>query len=155
MKVEKGDIVKVDFTVKTEDGFVVGTSNRDIAKKENVEETGNAYKPLVVKAGVGQTLQGVDEAIIGMHEGEKKEVVVSPEKGFGPRRKKLVKDMPKHSFEEIGLKPEEGMTVKTTNGDEGMVKSVGRVFVEVDFNHPLAGVNLIFYLKVLNVEKKS
>ncbi|MFQ5560726.1 MAG: peptidylprolyl isomerase [Nitrospinota bacterium] len=155
MKVESGDIVKVDFTARTDDGFVIGSSNKEMAKRENVEETGEVYKPLILKAGVGQTLKGVDEALIGMHEGEKKEVIIPPEKGFGPKLEELVKDIPKSAFEGIGLKPEEGMTIKTVDGDKGMVKSVGRAVVNVDFNHPLAGRNLIFDLHVLDIEKES
>jgi FKBP-type peptidyl-prolyl cis-trans isomerase 2 len=68
--VSKGTVVKVEYVAKV-DGKVVDKSE------------GNG--PLEFTAGVGEMIQGFDEAVIGMKLGEEKTVTVPPEKAYGPK----------------------------------------------------------------------
>ncbi|MBN2517861.1 MAG: FKBP-type peptidyl-prolyl cis-trans isomerase [Candidatus Altiarchaeota archaeon] len=67
--VKAGDAVKVEYTGRFEDGEVFDSSE--------------GREPLEFTAGVGQMIEGFDEAVIGMALGEEKTVTIPPEKAYG------------------------------------------------------------------------
>lgn len=81
--VEKGDTVKIDYVGRLEDGKVIDTSLRDVAKEVNIYNSNRGYSPLEFTVGSGKLIRGVEEAVVGMEEGEVKEVKVPPEKAYG------------------------------------------------------------------------
>jgi FKBP-type peptidyl-prolyl cis-trans isomerase SlyD len=102
--------------------------------------------------GANNLISGVEEALSGSEAGAAMEVVVSPEKGYGPRDDELVLAVPRSELPEgdlnVGMQFEirqgEGVGVVTVTGIEGEE-------VTLDGNHPLAGETLHFDLKVLEV----
>ena len=102
--------------------------------------------PIVI--GGGHVLKGLDEALIGMEEGEEKKVEITPEEGFGLRDPKLLQLIPMGEFKKQGMKPEVGMAI-TSDGVTGIIRSVSGGRVRVDFNHELAGKNLVYIIKVV------
>ncbi|WP_456451202.1 FKBP-type peptidyl-prolyl cis-trans isomerase [Palaeococcus sp. (in: euryarchaeotes)] len=152
MKVEKGDFVVFNYIGKFENGEVFDTSYEDIAKEEGIFLEDRKYGPLGVNVGVGELIQGLDEALIGMEVGEKKTVTIPPELGYGMPRDDLIIDVLKAEFEQAGLTPEVGMYVMTDSGI-AKISGVKEDSVSLDFNHPLAGKTLIFEVEIVDVEK--
>ncbi len=150
--VEKGDYVVFNYVGMYENGEVFDTSVEELAKKEGVFVEGKKYKPMRIKAGSGEVIPGIDEAIIGMKVGEKKRIEVPPEKGYGMPRPELIVDVPREEFSKAGIEPVEGMYVGTDSGPAKIVK-IEENTVKLDFNHPLAGKTTVFEIEIVGIEK--
>jgi peptidylprolyl isomerase len=138
--VKKGDTVRVHYTGRVKDGQVFDSS----MKRE----------PLEFEIGSGSIITGVDKAVIGMKPGEKKEVTVSPEDGYGDYDQKLLIDMPKEKIPE-DIKPEVGMRLQLVNNKGQplpvLITEVKDESIKLDANHPLAGKELVFDVELVEV----
>ncbi len=149
MGFKENDFILVDYTVRVkETGNIVDTTNEELAKRENIYESGRLYGPVLVVIGRGWINEVVEEALKDMDVGAEKEVVVPPEKAFGPRDPSKVKIISIREFRRRGLSVRVGDVVEY-GGERGIVKSIGGGRVVVDFNHPLAGKTLIYKVKVV------
>jgi peptidylprolyl isomerase len=133
-----GDIVKIHFTGKFEDGSIFGsTVDRE---------------PLEFRLGEGSIIPGVEKAIEGMSVGESKTVQVAPEQGYGQRKEELVEEVSKDKFPpEIDPQVGQRFEVPRQQGKPMLVTVVGvsDSIVTLDANHPLAGRDLTFELELL------
>ena len=139
--VKKGDTVKVEYVGKLEDGTVVDSSDQH-------------DKPLEFVAGEGQLIKGFDDAVMGMEEGDEKEITITPNEGYGEHNPELVRDMPRNIFPE-DQKLEKNM-VYILNLPDGRkipvrISDFSEETVKVDLNPPLAGKTLIFKIKLLEI----
>lgn len=139
-EVKQGDVVRVHYTGKLENGTIFDSS------KER--------EPIKFKIGDKSIIPGFEQAVLGMKEGEKKTVTIAPEKAYGPHMKELVSDVektnfPAHITPELGLQLElkqpEGPAIVVT------ITSISGDNVTLDANHPLAGKNLIFDIELLEI----
>ncbi len=80
-KVKVSNTIKVDYTGTTDDGKVFDTSVKEVGLKAGLNRPD--YQLFEFKVGSGQVIQGFDEAVIGMGVGEKKTVIIPPEKAYG------------------------------------------------------------------------
>jgi len=135
-----GDIVRVHYTGRFEDGTVFDSS----LDREPIEFT----------IGEGQIIPGFEEALIGMTSGESKTVMIPPEKAYGPYRKEMVVVISRDHFPE-GLELNVGEKLQLTQADGTPVivtiTEVTDATVTLDANHPLAGKNLIFDIKLVDI----
>lgn len=139
MVISKGDFIRINYVGKIkESGKVFDTTREDVAKKNNIYDEKIQFKASPIVVGANHVIPGLDEALVGMEVGEKKTVVIPPEKGYGARDPKLVKVVPVKDFKKQGLKPFPGMRIEA-EGRIGRVQSVGGGRVRVDFNYELAG----------------
>jgi FKBP-type peptidyl-prolyl cis-trans isomerase SlyD len=141
--VEKNRVVKFNYTLRDDQGTVIDSSG--------------GRGPLSYLHGKGNIIPGLEQALSGKAAGDKLEVTVAPEQGYGARDERLVQIVAKAKFGEVaGLAP--GMQVRAS-GPQGprivTVVSVDRDFVTVDGNHPLAGRTLHFSLEVAEVRKAT
>ena len=138
--VKKGDKVKIHYTGRIKDGQVFDSSmERD---------------PLEFEVGSGSIIKGLEKSIVGMKPGEKKEISVSPEEGYGNFDKKLLFDMPKEKIP-ADIKPEVGMRLQLVN-NQGQtfpvyVSEIEDESIKIDANHPLAGKELVFNIELLQI----
>jgi FKBP-type peptidyl-prolyl cis-trans isomerase 2 len=139
--IKKGDKVTIEYIGTFEDGTVFDSSD-------------NHNNPLEFVAGTGQLIKGIDNAVIGMQEGEEKEVKIPANEAYGPHKPELVKELPKKCFpenQEIG--PGMIFMMKMQDGKEIPLRitKVTDDTVTVDLNPPLAGKTLLFKIKVLAI----
>lgn len=132
--------VTVHYTGRLEDGTVFDTS-RD-------------KEPITVPLGQKRVIEGFEEALEGMGEGEKTRVTIPPPKAYGPHRGELVTQIERSRFP-AGLELREGQHLQVKN-PAGVVTTVrvislGEESVTVDANHPLAGKTLVFDLEVVGI----
>ncbi|MFW6376081.1 MAG: FKBP-type peptidyl-prolyl cis-trans isomerase [Thermoplasmatota archaeon] len=85
MAVKDGDFVKVDYTGRLEDGTIFDSSIEEVAKKSNYYDENRNYEPLGFTVGQGELIPGFEDGVKGMSEGEKKEVEIPPEEGYGKK----------------------------------------------------------------------
>ncbi|MFQ5834656.1 MAG: peptidylprolyl isomerase [bacterium] len=143
MPVKKGDEVKLHLSGKLKNGKVFATTEDK--------------QPIEFEAGAGEILAGIDEAVIGMEKGEEKEITLPPEKAFGKRKEELVMKFDKDKFKGKRLEVGQRISVKTRIGRtmSAQVMKIGEDRVTLDLNYPLAGKELIFKIKVVDVEEKE
>jgi len=153
MSIKEGDFVLLNYTGST-GGKVFDTSLEAVAKEKNIFNPERVYKPLVVAVGKGDVIKGLDEALVGMDKGNKKSVTIPPEKGYGKRDSTLVKIVPLSVFTKNKMNPYPGMPVQLDNM-VARVQSVSGGRVRVDFNHELAGKELVFEIEIVDVLTKN
>ncbi len=140
MEVKKGDKVQIEYTGTFDDGKIFDSS---IGKK-----------PLEFEVGAGQVIKGFDKALIGMKEGETKEVKLKPEDAYGERKEELLKKIPKDQLpKDKELKKGMILILSAPTGQQfpASISEIGQTEVTLDLNHPLAGKNLNFKFKVLKI----
>ncbi|AEH06577.1 FKBP-type peptidyl-prolyl cis-trans isomerase [Methanothermococcus okinawensis] len=150
--VKKGDKVKVDYIGKLENGEVFDTSIESVAKEEGIYTPERPYEPLEFTVGEGQLIEGFEEAVLDMNKGDEKTVNIPAEKAYGQRDEKLIQKVPKDAFEGADFEPEEGMII-LAGGVPATIIEVSDNEVALDFNHQLAGKNLIFTIKLVDVKE--
>ena len=134
--IKKGSTVKVHYTGKFEDGKVFDSSN--------------GKSPIEFTIGGGQVIEGFENAVLGLDNGAKTSVVITPDKAYGIVREDLIIKVPKNS---VPSDVEIGSLLQGTgqNGEpfNVVVKEINETEAVLDANHPLAGKTLDFEIEVL------
>jgi FKBP-type peptidyl-prolyl cis-trans isomerase 2 len=130
-----------------EEGEVFDTTNVDVALEEGIYHDHRDYKPLELRLGDGNVVEGLEEAVVGMERGEEKTVVVEPERAFGERNADDVVEFPREMFDDVQV----DSLATTEDGRTGWVVEADDETVTVDFNHELAGTRVEFEVKLLDV----
>lgn len=142
MTVKKGDKVKVHYKGTLDDGTIFDDSER----------TG---QPIEFVAGEGKVIKGFDNAVMGMKKGEEKDINLKPEEAYGHRRDELIQKVPKDRMP-AGQEIKKGMmlAMKSPDGQQFpvMVYDVDEKDISIDMNHPLAGKNLTFKIKIHDIQ---
>ena len=141
MPVKKGDKVKVEYEGKLDDGTVFDSSD-------------NHDEPLEFEVGSEELMQGFENALIGMEIGEEKSIRLKPDEAYGEHKAELVKQVPRSQLPE-NEKVEEGMMLimGLPNGIQitAQIVEVTEDTVTLDLNHPLAGKELNFNIKLIDI----
>ncbi len=140
MRITKhNDKVKVHYTGKLTDGTIFDSSFE--------------REPLMVEIGAGELIVGFEKALLGMTEGEKKEIHLPPQEAYGEHLKDLVKVVERKYFPK-DLVPQEGMQLQLGENEETTIVTLAKVTPEhitLDANHPLAGKTLTFEIQLVEI----
>jgi peptidylprolyl isomerase len=139
--IENGNVIKMHYSAKIGDRVI------DTSRNKN---------PIEFKVGEGQILQGLDEAVVGLKTGDKKTVVVPPEKAYGQRKEGLTQKIPRDKSREPlkGIKEGSVIQYKNEQGKKryATIAKVEEDNITLDLNHPLAGQTLNFDLEIVDVK---
>lgn len=143
MKIAKNKVVSIDYTLTDAKGSVLDKSSKG--------------RPLFYIQGAGNIIPGLEKALEGKAAGESLKAQIPHAEAYGTRDEALMQVLPKSDFGEIrDLKV--GMELEAES-DEGVriitVVKIDNDQVTVDGNHPLAGVDLTFDVKVVEVRDAS
>jgi peptidylprolyl isomerase len=137
---KKGDTVKIHYTGRLGD--------------EEVFDSSANREPFEFRLGEGKIIPGFEEAVVGMAPGESKTVKISPDKAYGPHRKELVADVERSRVPD-NLKLDVGRHVQIRQPNGGVIQakvtSISESKVTLDANHPLAGKELTFDVKLVEI----
>ncbi len=141
--VQDGLVVSMEYTLSV-DGEVLDSSN----------DAG----PLQFLAGHDNIVPGLEREMVGMKIGESKDVLVLPEDGYGEFEEEAFMEVPRSEFAaDMGL--EVGLELNVTDEDGqnqlAFVESFNDKTVRLDFNHPLAGAELQFNVKVVGLREAT
>jgi FKBP-type peptidyl-prolyl cis-trans isomerase 2 len=78
-----GDIVKVNYILKLENGSVIDTNIQSIAEESGIYNAQRKYEPIQITVNSSQVIPGFDKALIGMREGQTKTITVQPAEAYG------------------------------------------------------------------------
>ncbi|SFV71125.1 FKBP-type peptidyl-prolyl cis-trans isomerase SlyD [hydrothermal vent metagenome] len=116
-----------------------------------VVDSNKGKAPLEFIMGKSQIITGLENALVGMSANEAGDIMVNASDAYGDVNPEAIQTLPKEQFEGVDLVA--GMTLYG-EGEDGkqaqvIVKSFDDKEVQIDFNHPLAGKDLMFSLTVL------
>ena len=138
--INQTSLVLLHYSLALADGKVIESSFDD--------------EPLKINMHDDSLPEGMMLALIGLKAGDKQTLTLTPEQCFGFRDEENIHDMPLSDFTGE-LKPEIGLTFNfgTPDGADlpGTIRAIKGDSVEVDFNHPLAGLSLVFSVEILEV----
>ena len=149
MPLEKGSLVLVDYTARVKDtNDIFDTTREEEAKKTNFYDPTHKYEPRIVSIGESWVLKGLDEALSNANVGDKLNIEVPPEKGFGKRDDSKIRMIPQRKLgdkaDEVGV----GDEIEIDNR-RAIVRYIGSGRIQVDFNHRFAGKTLLYDANVL------
>ena len=121
-------------------------------------ETTRSSLPASLVLGDGNLLPGFEEAIRGLKAGDADQILIPARDAFGERNEENIRSMRKERFmgTDVYSSMEKGLIV-SFGGPEGELPGVivevqDKDMVVVDFNHPLAGRDILFDVSILSVE---
>ncbi len=118
-------------------------------------ESSRGGDPVAALYGHGTMVPGVEQALAGRTAGDRFEVRVTPENGYGERREGQVRRVQKKHLENPKrLRAGMPLVLRTEQGIvHGTVRKVGATVVDVDMNHPYAGRTLAFNIEIVEVRE--
>lgn len=139
-----GSQVRMHFTLRLDDGTEVETSTHGA--------------PIDFEMGDGTLITGLERALYGLKTGDRQTLRISPEEGYGARDPENIYNIKRDMFEnELPVEPGVVMGFELPSGEEvhGTIVSIDANDIRVDFNHPLAGREVIFEVEILDVENQT
>ena len=135
-----GDKVRVHYSGFLEDGTVFDSSlDRE---------------PLEFTLGEGMVIKGFEDAVLGMSVGETKTISIPSDEAYGPYREDLVAVVEKNMVPP-DIDPKVGLVLQLRTPDgsitDVVVTEVNEDTITLDANHPLAGKDLIFEIKLVEI----
>lgn len=143
MEIADACIASIHYTLTDDDGQVIDKSPES--------------QPLQYFHGAGNIVPGLEKALAGRQAGDSLKVDVKPEEAYGVRNEELVQTVPRTAFQGVD-KVEAGMQFQAKSERGPMLVTVVEANdeqVRIDANHPLAGRNLHFDVKVADVREAS
>ena len=139
-KVKSGDTVNVHYTGKLEDGTVFDNSvGRD---------------PLQFTVGNGQVIPGFEQAVVGMSGGESKTIKIPADEAYGPHREDMILVIERSRFPaDLKLEIGQHLQMRHADGRDDVVTvtAASESDVTLDANHPLAGKELAFDIRLAEI----
>lgn len=142
MAIAAQKVVTIDYTLTNDAGDVIDKS---------------ADGQFAYLHGASNIIPGLESALEGKDVGAEMKVALTPAEGYGERNDALTQEVPKEMFGDADPQPGQQFHAQSPDGQALMVTvvKVEGDNVTVDGNHPLAGVNLNFDVKVVDVRDAS
>jgi len=143
LKVEKDLVISMDYELKVENSVI------------DYSEEGD---PIIFLQGHGNIIPGLEKAIQGMKIGDSKEVFVKAAEAYGEFDPENFTEVPRTEFpEEIPLEIGTEIGVNDENGEElsAYIEEVDVDKITLNFNHPLAGKDLEFKVKIVDIREAT
>jgi len=142
MKVGKDKVVLMHYTLKNDAGDVIDSSD--------------GADPLPFLQGHGNIIPGLESALEGSKVGDKLDVSIKPEEGYGERMKDAIQEIPSSALKGVD-EVKVGMQLQSQDKDgNAFLVSVTKIEddkITVDGNHPLAGQTLHFSVSIESIRK--
>lgn len=163
-----GDKVKVHYTGTLEDGSVFDSSEETIEQpddhscgcsgKSNVDKGcgcgSRASAPMEFVIGAGQLIPKFEAAVIGLEPGGSITVTIPAEDAYGERAEEMMAVIERSEIPaEINPEPGQQMEVILEDGSPlpVLVTEVTDTTITLDGNHPLAGRDLTFFIRLIEI----
>lgn len=141
--VKDGQVVSIEYTLH------VGDELLDSSDQEG---------PLEFLQGGNNIVPGLERELYGMKIGESKQVTVAPKDAYGEFDPDAFMDVPRADFP-TDVPLEDGLELHVTDqdGKDSMayIDSFTDQSVRLDFNHPLAGAELHFDVKIVGLRSAT
>lgn len=143
---KNGEMILIRYTGE-QDGEVFDTTEKEKAKETGLYQEGRSYSPIPVLLGEEYVIEGLEEGLLDMELEDENEIKVSSEKAYGSRDSDNIETYPEKEFKRQDVQVRVGEELMIGNR-RGKVISKGSGRVRIDFNHPLSGKDLEYWVKV-------
>ena len=144
MLITNQHVVAIDYTLSNDAGEVIDSSA--------------GAEPLVYLHGASNIVAGLENALTGKAVGDELEVSVEPQDAYGEYSAELITNLGREMFEGVD-ELEVGMQFHASAPDGGMqivtIRDIDGDQVTIDGNHPLAGQQVNFKVKVVSIREAS
>ncbi len=143
MQIEDNRVATLNYILKDDEGNII----------DSAEDGSFAYLH-----GAANIIPGLEHALLGKSAGDEFSIAIKPEQGYGERNEDMTQVVPRNMFDtdediKVGMQfhaeSPDGQPLSVT------VTNVSDSEVTVDGNHPLAGVNLNFEIKILEIREAT
>ncbi|PHR56700.1 MAG: peptidylprolyl isomerase [Arcobacter sp.] len=142
MAITENQIVSIEYEVKSGSEVVDSNVGKD---------------PLIFMIGKQQIIPGLEEYVCTLGAGDKGDVLVPAAKAYGEYNDDALQEVPKEQF--AGIELTEGMSLYGQSEDGGTVQVIVKEIldenIKIDYNHPLAGKDLMFTVSVASVREAT
>ena len=142
-EISPGKLITLNFSLAP-------TKNPDAIIDSNFDND-----PVSFKFGDGNLLSGFENSILGLKVGDHKTITVEAEQAFGLRNEDNIQPYPRYQFP-ADLVIEQGLMINFSdaggNEQAGVITEFNADEVKVDFNHPLADLDILFTVKIKAIE---
>ena len=155
--------VKVDKKISTKPSIVAKghmVSVDYVGTLDSGEEFDNSTKngPISFVAGAGQVIKGFDNAILGMKVGEEKKFKIAKNEAYGDINPELMHKVPLDKLPaDIKTQAKVGgfIVLQAPTGQQipAKIAAMDKTSLTLDMNHPLAGKNLNFKIKIVDINE--
>lgn len=137
-KVKNGDYVQVHYTGTLEDNTMFDSSE--------------GRSPLEFQVGAPGIIKGFSDAVKDMALNEEKQFTLSPDQAYGPLHDDARREFPTEMLGDMKVEVGQELRFNSPQGPvPGKVLAIEADKFTVDFNHPLAGQNLNFKIKLVGI----
>lgn len=153
---KNGDKVRVHYTGRLDDGSIFDSSEGfvDECEGEGCGCHSRPTEPMEFVIGEGSLIPKFEQAVIGLEAGQRTEVKIAADDAYGQRADEMVAVIERSELPE-GVTPEEGQQMEVVLQDGTplpvLVTEVTDTTVTLDANHPLAGMDLTFDIKLVEI----
>ena len=152
---KKHDFVEIEYTGRIkEDNTIFDTTQEKVAKQHDVYDEHSDYKPQIICLGENFLVKMLEEQLIGKETGKDYVIDVRHEDAYGNKDAKLIQMIPLNKFRQQKIEPFPGLQLNI-DGVFGIVRTVSGGRCMVDFNHPLAGKDLVYEIKINRIVEDS
>lgn len=132
---------------------------RENNSEGRIIETLDENRPLTFLFGSGRLLPEFESNIGSLSKGDVFRFSLNSDLAYGEKREEMIVDVPIEVFETNGKTDEEicrvgnEVPMMDTQGNplNGVINEITETYVKMDFNHPMAGLDLFFSGKILDV----
>jgi len=132
------------------------TFSLSLGSGEVIDSTGD--KPVDFVVGDGNLLPGFEKALFGLKAGDSQLLEIAALDAFGEPNEDNVQRIKRSSFQK-NMELAEGLMMSFSDAQNaelpGVIVGIDDDYVDVDFNHPLAGKTILFDVSILNVAQVS
>lgn len=146
---KQGDTVRVHYTGRLTTGEVFDSSECSDDACDCSEGS-----PLEFTIGSQQVIPGFEAGILGLAPGEAKTVTIPVDQAYGPHNPDMVAVVPRDQVPphiEVALGSQLELTQEDGQAFNVVITDVTDTTITLDANHPLAGRELIFDLKLVEI----
>ena len=135
-----GKQVEIEYTLRLDDG---STADSNVGGE-----------PLAFMAGQQEILPALEQELVGLKLHDTKKVTLPPEQGYGPVDPNKFETVRLSAIPEIARRPGTRLLGQQPDGTQRRVRvhQVLEDTIVIDLNHPLAGQNLNFEIKIIRIE---
>jgi FKBP-type peptidyl-prolyl cis-trans isomerase 2 len=150
MSIAENDWIKIDYTGRLKENLkVFDTTLEDVARASNIFDEKHSYSPLLCRAGDEKFLiPGLARQLVGIELNSTQKFDIPAKDAYGERDTSKIEMVPTRKLRKANIEARVGNRVQLS-GRNGTIMWVGGGRSRVDFNHPLAGKDLIFEVTVV------
>ncbi len=138
--IQPGSEVVMHFSITLKDGTVADSTEGE--------------EPLQFVMGDQTLIEGLELALYGLKVGDKQSLTIDPENAYGFPDPENIHVMQRDEFPE-DMEIKKGVIIAFAMPDEdeypGTITAVDEKQVTVDFNHPIAGHEIVFDVEILEI----